>query len=439
MNAKSIDEAPQEGTEPPDPEEAQCGPDCPCRPKPDLIATEEQRLIPEDGRKQIYLDHSATTPVRPEVLETMLPYFSKTFGNASSVHKAGQKAKRALEIARDLVATCIEADPKEICFTSGGTESDNLAIKGVAYARRNRGRHLITSAVEHHAVLNCCKSLEDEGYEVTYLPVDRFGVVDLAALEEAIRPETILVSVMLANNETGTLQPIAEVSKLTREKGIALHTDAVQAAGKVPLDVRELGVDLLSMSGHKIGGPKGVGVLYVRKGVKIRPLIHGGHHERQRRPGTENIPAIVGFAKALGLATRELAEAAPRLASLRDRLQEGIRRRVPQVHLNGHPEQRLPNLLNLSFEGVEGESLLLSLDMKGIAVSTGSACTSGTLEPSHVLHAMGTDGVLAHGSIRFSLGRDNTEAEIAEVVEALAVAVERLREMSPLYAEVASG
>jgi len=439
VTAENIDTVPGAPEENPNSDGAQCGPDCPCRPKPERIASEEQRLIPQEGRKEIYLDHAATTPVRSEVLEAMLPYFAKTFGNASSVHKVGQRAKRVLEVGRDLAATCIGADPKEVCFTGGGTESDNLAIKGVVYARKDRGRHLITSAAEHHAVLNCCKSLEEEGYEVTYLPVDRFGVVDLAALEEAIRPDTILVSVMLANNETGTLQPVSEISKLTKERGIALHTDAVQAAGKIPLDTHELGVDLLSMSGHKIGGPKGVGVLYVRKGVKIRPLVHGGHHERNRRPGTENIPGIVGFAKALGLVTRELAGAAPRLMSLRNSLEEGIRRRVPQVHLNGHPEHRLPNILNMSFEGVEGESLLLSLDIKGIAVSTGSACTSGTLEPSHVLQAMGMDPVLAHGSIRFSLGRDNTEAEMAEVVDALVVAADRLREMSPLYMEVASG
>ena len=382
----------------------------------------------------VYLDHAATTPVRPEVLETMLPCFSETFGNASSIHMFGQKAKKVLEDAREVVAACIWAEAKEIYFTSGGTESDNLAIKGIAHANKNKGKHVITSKIEHHAVLNCCKYLEDEGYEVTYLPVDRFGIVDLQALEKAIRPETILVTMMLANNETGTLQPVSEIAEITKKRGIPLHTDAVQAIGKIPVNVDELGVDLLSVSGHKIYAPKGIGALYVRRGTKIDPLFHGGHHERRKRPGTENVPSIVGLAKAMELAREEMQPSSTRLGELRDRLERGIREKIQHTHLNGHPENRLPNILNMSFEFVEGESLLLTLDMRGIAVSTGSACTSGALEPSHVLQAMGVGPAVAQGSLRFSLGRDNTEHEIDFVVESLAEIVDRLRQMSPLYA-----
>ncbi len=385
--------------------------------------------------RAIYLDHAATTPVRPEVIEAMLPYFSETFGNASSIHMFGQKAKKALEDARELVAACIGAEAKEIYFTSGGTESDNLAIKGIAHASQDKGRRLITSKIEHHAVLNCCKYLEDEGCEVTYLPVDRFGIVDLQALEEAVRPDTILVTVMLANSETGTLQPISDIAKITEQRGVPLHTDAVQAIGKIAVDVDELGVDLLSISGHKMYGPKGIGALYVRSGTKIDPLFHGGHHERQRRAGTENVASIVGLAKALELAREEMPCTAPRLAALRDHLERGIRERIPDAYLNGHRENRLPNILNMSFQFVEAESLLLTLDMRGIAVSTGPACTSGSLEPSHVLRAMGVDAALAQGSLRFSLGPDNAEDEIEFVVESLAEIVGRLRQTSPTWAQ----
>ena len=387
----------------------------------------------------IYLDHAATTPVRPEVVEAMLPYFSESYGNASSVHVFGQKARKALEDARERVAACIGAAPKEILFTSGGTESDNLAVKGVAFAGKKKGAHLIASRIEHHAILNCCKYLEKEGFEVSYLPVDRTGIVDLAAVEEAIRPDTALVSVMLANNETGVIEPLREIADIASRKGVPVHTDAVQAVGKIPVNVDELGVDLLSISAHKIYGPKGVGALYVRKGTRIAPLQHGGHHEHNRRAGTENVAGIVGLARAMELAQQELPQAARRLGALRNRLESRILQTIECTYLNGHPEKRLPNIANISVEFVEGESLLLSLDMRGIAVSTGSACTSGTLEPSHVLQAMGVDPALAQGSLRFSLGRQNTEEEMEAVVSALTEIVERLRQMSPLYAERSSG
>jgi len=385
----------------------------------------------------IYLDHAATTPVRPGVLEAMLPYFSQTYGNASSIHGFGREARKALENAREVVAGCIGAAPKEIYFTSGGTESDNLAIKGVALANRdrNKGQHLITSSTEHHAVLSSFKYLEEQGFEATYLPVDRFGIVELAALEEAIRPDTALVSVMLANNETGTIQPVRQIAEVAKRTGVPVHTDAVQAVGKLPVNVDELGVDLLSISAHKIYGPKGIGALYVRRGTRIIPLQHGGHHERNRRAGTENVAGIVGLARAMELAQEELPRAARRLAALRNRLERRIRETIECTYLNGHPEKRLPNILNVGVEFVEGESLLLSLDMRGIAVSTGSACTSGTLEPSHVLRAMGVDAALAQGSLRFSFGRQNTDEEVDVVVSALAEIVDRLRQMSPLYAE----
>ena len=383
----------------------------------------------------IYLDHAATTPVRPEVLEAMLPYFSETFGNASGIHMFAQKAKKALEDARDVIAACLGAEAKEIYFTSGGTESDNLAVKGIAHANKNKGMHLITSGIEHHAVLDSCRHLEGEGYELTYLPVDRFGVIDPQALEKAIRPDTILVSLMLANNETGTLQPISEIGRITTERGVPLHTDAVQAMGKIAVDVDELGVDLLSISGHKIYGPKGIGALYVRRGTKIDPLLHGGQQERQKRAGTENVASIVGLAKAVVLATEEMPGSADRLAAIRGRLERGIQESIRDTHVNGHPDNRLPNILNVSFEFVEAEPLLLTLDMRGIAVSMGSACTSGSLKPSHVLQAMGLDPALAQGSLRFSFGRHNTEDEMDFVVKSVAEIVQRLRGRSPLHAE----
>ncbi len=383
--------------------------------------------------KTIYLDHAATTPVRQEVLDAMVPYFSEIFGNASSIHMVGQRARKALEKGRMVIAGCIGADPKEIFFTSGGTESDNLAIKGVAHANKTKGMHLITTNIEHHAVLNCCKSLEEEGFEITYLPVEQNGVVLFSALEEAIRPDTILISVMLANNETGTLQPVSEIAAIARKKGVLLHTDAIQAVGKILVNVNALGVDLLSISGHKIYGPKGIGTLYIRKGVRISPLLHGGLHERQMRAGTENIPAIVGLAKALDLAQAEMPSIIKHLTGLRDRLEQGIREKISHVYINNHPIQKLPNILNVTFEFIDGEALLLALDMRGIAVSTGSACTSGATEPSHVLQAMGINPTLAQGSIRFSLGRENTESEIDFVLDFLVEIVSQLRKANLQY------
>jgi len=383
--------------------------------------------------RKLYLDHAATTPVRPEVLEAMLPYFSGTMGNASSLHMFGQRAKRALEEARQTIASALGADFREIYFTSGGTESNNLAIKGVAKANRDRGRHLITSSIEHHSVPNSFHHLETEGYEVTYLPVDGQGIVDLNALEESIRDDTILISIMLANNEVGTIEPLSEIAAIAQRKGILLHTDAVQSVGKMPVSVDDLGVNLLSFTAHKFYGPKGAGGLYVRKGTPIAPLLHGGHQERTMRPGTENIPGIVGLATALDLACQDLDLESARLAGLRNRLESGIRERIQDVHLNGHPELRLPNILNMSFAQAEGESLLLALDMSGIAVSTGSACTAGSADPSHVLQAMGLDPVRARGSLRFSLGRDNDEDDIDYVLDALAEIVHRLRELSPAH------
>ena len=383
--------------------------------------------------RRVYLDHAATSPVRPEVLEAMVPYFSDMMANASSLHMPGQRAKRALEQARQTVASALGAGLKEIYFTSGGTESNNMAIKGAALANRGRGRHLITSSIEHHSVLNAFHHLETEGYEVTYLPVDRYGIVDLNALEESIRDDTILISVMLANNEVGTIEPLSEIAAIAKSKGILLHTDAVQAVGKMRVDVNNLNVDLLSLTAHKFYGPKGTGALCVRAGTRIVPLLHGGHQERTTRPGTENIPGIVGLATALDLARQELDAQPARLAGLRDRLETGIRERIQHVHLNGHPELRLPNISNISFAYVEGESLLLALDTKGIAVSTGSACAAGSTEPSHVLQAMGVEPGLAQGSLRFSLGRDNDADDIDYVLDALAEIVDRLRALSPAY------
>ena len=383
--------------------------------------------------RKVYLDHAATSRVRAEVLEAMWSAYRGAIGNASSLHTFGQEAKRALERARGMVAQALGAAPGEVYFTSGGTHSDNLAIQGAALANRERGRHLITSAIEHHAVLNTCKHLEMQGYEVTYLPVDRRGLVGTTVLRESIRDDTILISIMLANNEVGTIEPLAEITELAREKGIPVHTDAVQAVGKIPVKVDELGVDLLSLTAHKFGGPKGTGALYVRRGTRIAPLLHGGHQERMLCPGTENIPGIVGLATALRLACQEMAVESARLARLRDRLEAGIRERIAGVQLNGPAEGRLPNILNMSFVGVEGESLLLALDIQGIAVSTGSACSAGSTEPSHVLQALGVEATLAQGSLRFSLGRENNEGDSDYVLEVLPQVVSRLRELSPLH------
>jgi len=381
--------------------------------------------------RRVYLDHAATTPLRREVLAAMQPYFWDSFGNPSSLHAEGQRAHRALEEARMTVGDILGADRLEIVFTAGGTESDNHALVGATRALAHRGRHVITTAIEHHAVLHTCRWLEGQGYEVTYLPVDARGSIDPTALAATIRADTILISVMLANNEVGTVQPLAEVTAAARERSVPVHTDAVQAVGKIPIQVDELGVDLLSLSAHKFGGPKGVGVLYVRRGTPLEPLLHGGHQEHELRPGTHNVPGIVGLAAALRLAREELPEEAARLAALRDRLQEGILARIPDARVNGHPTQRLPNILSVSFAGVEGESLLMALDIRGVAVSTGSACAAGTEGPSHVLQALRVDPEYIQGTIRLSLGHTTTDEDVEYAVGALEEVVRRLRGMSP--------
>jgi len=381
------------------------------------------------------MDYNATTPVRPEVLDAMLPFLREQFGNPSSVHWAGRAVSGAVEKAREQVAKLINCSPAEIVFVSCGSEGDNMAIKGTAEALRDKGDHIITTTVEHPAVLNTCQYLEKQGFRVTYLPVDRDGMLNLADLEEAITEKTILISVMWGNNETGNLFPIEEIGAIARKYKVRFHTDAVQAVGKVPVDVRKAGVDLLVMSGHKIGAPKGIGAIYIRRGTKMNALIHGGHQERNRRAGTHNVAGIAGLGVACDLAGVEMAAASARVRQLRDRLEKGILSGIPEVKLNGHPDpdKRLPNTLNVSFAYIEGESLLLNFDMKGIAASSGSACTSGSLEPSHVMGAMCVDVVLAHSSTRFSLGPDNTEEDVDFVLEILPPIVQRLREMSPLY------
>ena len=382
--------------------------------------------------KRIYMDHAATTPVRPEVWEAMLPYFSTEFGNPSSVYSWGRSARKALDSARDKVAALLGASASEIVFTSGGSEGANLAIKGVAWADQNKGKHIITSAIEHHAVLDTVLWLETQGFEVTILPVDEYGLVDPAQVEAALRPDTILVSIMHANNEVGTIQPISEIGALVRARGVRFHTDAVQTAGALDLNVDALNVDLLSISAHKFYGPKGVGALYVRKGVRLHPLIHGGGQEKRRRAGTENVAGIVGLAKAFELAQEEREAESARLQKLRDRLIEGLLQ-IPHTRVNGSLERRLPNNVSVCFEFIEGESLLLNLDLRGIAASSGSACTSGSLDPSHVLLAMGLSHEIAHGSLRLTLGRENTEADVDFVLQEIPGTVERLRAMSPLY------
>ena len=383
---------------------------------------------------RIYLDNAATTAVSPEVLEAMLPYFTQCFGNPSSIHSTGRDARRVVDAARKQVAAAIGAQPQEIYFTAGGSESDNWAIKGTAFAKRSKGNHIITSAIEHHAVLHTCAWLEKQGFEVTYLPVDEFGRVRVEDVEKAITDKTILITIMAANNEIGTIQPIAEIGKLAHDKGILFHTDAVQAIGAMPIDVSAMNIDLLSMSGHKFHGPKGIGALYIRKGVKIDQYLHGGAQERGQRAGTENLAGIVGMGKAIEIATQHLEENARRLTVLRDKLIDGILAEIPDVRLNGHRTQRLPNNVNVSVRYVEGEALLLRLDLAGIAGSSGSACTSGSLDPSHVLLAIGLPHEIAHGSLRLSLGTDTTEAEIDEVLDKLPGIVKNLRDMSPLNA-----
>lgn len=389
--------------------------------------------------RKIYLDHAATTYTRQEVVDAMLPYFTEKFGNASTVYSIGRESKKAIEEAREKVARALGAQPNEIFFTSSGTEADNWAIKGIAYANRKKGNHIITSSIEHHAVLHTCQYLESEGFEVTYLPVDEYGLVDPQQVKDAIKDNTILISIMFANNEIGTIQPIKEIGKIAKERGVYFHTDAVQAVGNIPIDVNDLNVDLLSLSGHKFYGPKGVGALYIRKGTKIVSFMHGGAQERGRRASTENVPGIVGLGKAIELATGEIDEYNKKLVKLRDRTITEVLKRIPYSRLNGHREKRLPGNANFSFEFIEGESLLLMLDMKGIAASSGSACTSGSLDPSHVLLAIGLPHEIAHGSLRITFGADNTEEDVDYLLEVLPPIVERLREMSPLYEKVKRG
>lgn len=387
--------------------------------------------------KRIYFDHSATTPVDREVAELMLEYMTEKYGNPSSVHAFGRETRKAVEEAREKVAALINAAPNEIFFTSGGTEGDNLALKGVAYANRKKGNHIITTNIEHHAILHTCEYLEKQGFTITYLPVDEHAMVRMEDLKNAITDQTILISVMFANNEVGTIQPIKEIGQLAKEKGIYFHTDAVQAVGSYPIDVKELNIDLLTMSGHKFHASKGVGALYIRRGVKVEEIQHGGGHERNMRAGTENVPGIVGLGKAAEIAKRDMDKKIAYIKGLRDKIIAGIMEKVPHVKLNGHPEQRMPGNVNFSFLFIEGESLLLNLDMKGIAASSGSACTSGSLDPSHVLLAMGLTHEVAHGSLRVTLGRGNTEEEVDYFLEIVPEIVERLRSMSPLYGSAA--
>lgn len=382
--------------------------------------------------RRVYLDHAATTPVHPEVGESISRCLAEFWGNPSSIHGFGREARRAMEEARAQVAELIGADTREILFTSGGTEADNLAVLGFARLRRSRGKHLITSQVEHHAVLDACRYLErEEGFRVTYLPVGSDGLVDPEDLRRALTPDTALVSVMLANNEVGTIQPVRELAAIAREHGAVVHTDAVQAAGQIPVDVNELGVDLLSLSAHKIYGPKGAGALYVRRGVRLEPLVHGGGQERRLRPGTENVPGIVGLGRAAAVARRELEARRGNAERLRTALIEGLFARIPDIILNGHGERRLPNNVNVSILGVDAESVLLNLDLKGVAASSGSACSAGSVEASHVLLAMGLDADQARSALRFSLGMMNTRDDVDYLLEVLPPIVERLRRMSP--------
>ncbi len=379
--------------------------------------------------RRIYLDHNASTPVHPEVMATMVPYFGEQYGNPSSIHSFGREARDAVEIAREEITSFLRVSKEELVFTSGGTESDNLAIKGVALTRRSG--HIITSQVEHHAVLRTCQALERAGHAVTYLAVDEHGLVDPDDVRRAIRPETMLVTIMYANSEVGTIMPIAEIGRITSEHGIPFHVDAVQAFGKIPFAVRELGISLLSCSSHKIYGPKGIGGLYIRKGTKMASIQHGGDHERRRRAGTENVPAIVGFAKAVTIRGRDMDDEGVRVTALRNRLWDEMHARVADVRLNGHPTRRLPGTLNVSFRGIEAESLILALDLKGIGASAGSACTSGSLEPSYVLTAMRVPTDWALGALRLSLGRSTSAGDIDYVLDVLPAAVHRMRALSP--------
>ncbi|HCX90909.1 MAG: cysteine desulfurase NifS [Deltaproteobacteria bacterium CG12_big_fil_rev_8_21_14_0_65_43_10] len=383
--------------------------------------------------KKIYMDHNATTPLHPEALDAMLPFLKDNFGNPSSIHWAGRGVKKYIDEAREKVASLLNADPSEIVFTGGGSEGDNLAIKGVANVLKKKSNHIITTQVEHPAVLTTCQYMEKRGCKVTYLPVDHDGVIDLDDLRDSITKKTVLISIMYANNETGTLFPVKEAGEIAADNGIIFHTDAVQAVGKIPIDTKDMKVNLLSLSGHKLYGPKGIGCLYVKKGTPLVPLIHGGHQEGGRRAGTENIPGIVGLGKACEIVNRDMESQSKHITKLRDRLYKGIIDKLDHVKLNGHTINRIPNTLNLSFEFIEGESLLLNLDLEGIAVSSGSACTSGSLKPSHVLTAMDITPEIAQGSLRFSLGLGNTEEDVEYVLGVLPEIVNRLRSMSPLY------
>lgn len=390
-------------------------------------------------KERIYLDSAATAYTKKEVLDEMLPYFSGAYGNPSSVHSYGRQARKAIDDARERIAKPLNAGFQEIFFTGSGTESDNWAIKGVAMANQDKGKHIITSAIEHHAVLYTCEYLEKMGFEVTYLPVDSYGLIDPDQVKEAIRPDTILITIMFANNEIGSIQPIKEIGKIAKEHNIYFHTDAVQAIGAVDIDVDDMNIDLLSLSAHKFYGPKGIGALYIRRGIKIIPLLHGGAQERNRRAGTENIPGIVGMAKAIELIHDNMKDKNAYLIGLRDKLIKGIMDKIDDVRLNGHPTYRLPGNVNISFEYIEGESLLLSLDLEGIAASSGSACTSGSLDPSHVLLGIGLSHEIAHGSLRMTLSENNTEEDVERVLEVLPKIVSRLREMSPLFAQEKGG
>lgn len=383
--------------------------------------------------KIIYLDNAATTRTLPEAVNAMLPWFSDHYGNASSIYRLGAESKKEITDVRELIAQSLNAGPKEIYFTAGGSESDNWALIAAAEAYADKGRHIITSRIEHHAILHTCRYLEKRGYEITYVDVDEEGILKVDELKKAIRPDTILISIMFANNEIGTIQPIEEIGNIAHEKGILFHTDAVQAYGHVPIDVKALHIDMLSASGHKLGGPKGIGFLYIRQGVKIRSLIHGGAQERGRRAGTENVPAVAGLGAAVKIAFDNMNERTEKISELRDYLIERIEREIPYCRLNGHRTKRLPNNVNYSFQFIEGESLLIMLDMKGICASSGSACTSGALDPSHVLLAIGLPHEIAHGSLRLTLSEENTKEELDYVVDSLKEIVARLRQMSPLY------
>lgn len=387
-------------------------------------------------KRRLYMDYSATTPVKKEVLDEMMPYLTDYFGNASSFHSFGREAKKALDKAREQVASLINAKPSEIYFTAGGTESDNWALQGVAFTNKDKGNHIITSKIEHHGILHTCEYLEkNHGFEITYLDVDSEGKVRLDELEAAIKDTTVLISIMFANNEIGTIQPIAEIGEIAKKHNIIFHTDAVQAAGNIPIDVKDLDVDLISMSSHKIYGPKGIGALYIKTGTKLHTFVHGGAQERRRRAGTENIPSIVGYGKAAEIAKSNMQNHIDNLTSLKAKLIDGILDKIPYTRINGSMEDRLPGNVNFSFEFIEGEGILLMLDMLGIAASSGSACTSGSLDPSHVLMAIGLPHEIAHGSLRLSIGDFTTEEDIDYIIEKLPAVIERLRSMSPLYDE----